>query len=69
MSLYPGDRLIYRGLELNTSILDAILNTDVRILWAFETDGKGGVVVVPHDESQCIWMSGKDVLQTEDVEL
>ena len=67
--LHPGDRLVYRGLEIDTSVLDAVLNTDVRILWAFEPDGKGGVVVTPHTEETCIWLSADDVATPEEVEL
>jgi hypothetical protein len=67
--LHPGDRLVYRGLEIDTSILDAVLNTNVRILWAFEPDGKGGVLLTPHTEESCIWMSLDDVVLPEEVEI
>jgi len=67
--LHPGDRLVYRGLEIDTSVLDAVLNTDVRILWAFEPDGKGGVVVTPHTEETCIWLSADDVATPEEIEI
>jgi hypothetical protein len=67
--LNPGDRLVYRGLEIDTSLLDALLDFTARILWEFNSDSKGGIVVTPHDESSCIWMSDADILQPEDVEL
>jgi hypothetical protein len=69
VQLHPGDRLVYRGLEIDTSVLDAVLNTNVRILWAFEPDGKGGVLLTPHTEESCIWMSLADVILPEEVEL
>ena len=46
-----------------------VLNTDVRILWAFETDGHGGITLVPHTEETCIWLSADDVATPEEVEL
>ena len=67
--LYPGDRLVFRGLEIDTSILDAILSAKARILWAFEEDGNGGVVVIPHTEETCIWLSEADVITPEEVEI
>ena len=67
--LHPGDRLAYRGLEIDTSVLDAVLNTDVRILWAFESDGKGGITLVPHTEESCIWLSTDDVATPEEIEI
>ena len=67
--LHPGDRLVYRGLEIDTSVLDAVLNTDVRILWAFETDGHGGITLVPHTEETCIWLSADDVATPEEIEI
>jgi hypothetical protein len=69
VALHPGDRLVYRGLEIDTSVLDAVLNTNVRILWAFEADGHGGITLVPHTEESCIWMSSSDVVLPEEVEL
>ena len=67
--LNPGDRLVYRGLEIDTSVLDAVLNTDVRILWAFESDGKGGITLMPHTEESCIWLSADDVATPEEIEI
>ena len=67
--LHPGDRLVYRGLEIDTSVLDAVLNTDVRILWAFESDGKGGITLMPHTEESCIWLSTDDVATPEEIEI
>ena len=67
--LNPGDRLVYRGLEIDTSVLDAVLNTDVRILWAFESDGKGGITLMPHTEESCIWLSTDDVATPEEIEI
>jgi hypothetical protein len=67
--LNPGDRLVYRGLEIDTSLLDAILDTDTRLLWAFEADGKGGVTVSPFSEEHCIWLSADDVATPEEIEI
>ena len=69
VDLHPGDRLVYRGLEIDTSVLDAVLNTDVRILWAFESDGKGGITLMPHTEESCIWLSTDDVATPEEIEI
>jgi hypothetical protein len=69
VDLHPGDRLVYRGLEIDTSVLDAVLNTDVRILWAFESDGKGGITLVPHTEETCVWLSADDVATPEEIEI
>jgi len=46
-----------------------VLNTDVRILWAFESDGKGGITLVPHTEETCIWLSTDDVATPEEIEI
>ena len=67
--LNPGDRLVYRGLEIDTFVLDAILDTETRLLWAFEADGKGGVTVSPHSEETVIWLSSDDVATPEEIEI
>ena len=69
LELQPGDALLYKGLEIDASLLDTVLTADARLLWAFIKGKDGSVIVIPYDESQCIWMSDKDILQPEDVEL
>lgn len=63
------DVLIYRGMEIDRTVLDAILDTNKRLLWAFVANEAGDVRAVPYSEDQVIWMSESDVLREQDVEI
>ena len=62
------DTVIYRGLELDATVLQAIVSTNKRVLWAF-IKKSGNIMAVPYSEEQCIWMTEADVMQPEEVEL
>lgn len=64
-----GDVLVYKGKEIDLNILEAILETDKRLLWAFVQNEFGDVRAIPYSEEQVIWMSEKDITQPEDVEI
>ncbi len=61
--------ITYRGVEISCEVLDAVVDTQKRLLWAFVRNDVGNVMAVPYSEHEVIWMAEKDVLQPEDVEL
>ncbi len=61
--------IVYKGMEIEASVLDSILDTNKRLLWAFVLGVNGDVRAVPYDESHVIWMAEKDVLKEQDVEI
>ncbi len=69
VELHARDVLVYKGKEIDRNILEAILETDKRLLWAFVRGENGDVRAIPYSEEQVIWMSEKDVLQPDDVEI
>lgn len=67
--LRPGDTLIYRGKALDREVLDAVLSTNQRLLWAFVRNASGDIQACPYDESRVVWLEESDVQQPEDVEV
>lgn len=64
------DTIVYRGMTVDPELLDIIVDAERRVLWGFMRDAKtGDVRAIPYTEDQVIWMTDKDVLQPEDVEL
>jgi hypothetical protein len=69
IELAPGDALVHRGMLIDSEILDAILSTDKRLLWAFVRGSEGDVMAMPFSEEQCIWILESDILREADVEV
>jgi hypothetical protein len=67
--LRSKDVLVYKGMEVDKNILDAIIGTDKRLLWAFIRKEDGSIIAVPYTEEQVIWMSESDVRREQDVEI
>lgn len=67
--LRPGDTLIYRGKALDREVLDAVLSTNQRLLWAFVRGECGDIMAVPYSEDRVIWLAESDVQQPNDVEV
>jgi len=65
----PGDVLIYRDKAVGTDVLDAVLDTDRRLLWAFVSNEAGDVIAVCYSEDHVIWLSDSDVQAEKDVEV
>jgi len=61
--------LVYKGLEIDREILDAVIDTNKRLLWAFVRGDGGDVRAVPYSEEQVIWMADSDVVKERDVEV
>ena len=62
------DTLIYKGMEIDVAVLDAIVRPSHRVLWAFiERDGL--IQPVPYDEAHVIWMTPDDVAQPDEIEI
>jgi hypothetical protein len=61
--------LIHNGMEIDREVLDAIVNTNKRLLWAFIRNRSGDIRAVPYSESHVIWLAESDVLQERDVEI
>ena len=65
-----NDVLLHRGMFIDSEVLDAILSTDKRLLWAFiRNEGNDDVQACPFSEAEVIWMTEADVLQEKDVEI
>lgn len=62
------DDLVYKGFIIDRVILDAIVETDKRLLWAFVHKGDE-VRAMPYSESEVIWMTEDDVVKEQDVEI
>jgi hypothetical protein len=70
VELGKKDVLVYKGFEIDRNILDAIVSTDKRLLWAFErSDMDTTIRARPYSEEQVIWMSENDVVKEHDVEI
>lgn len=69
VNLESSDTLVYQGMEIDHNVLDAIVDTNRRLLWAFVKGECGDVRAVPYDESHVIWMSEADILSEQDVEI
>lgn len=63
-----GDVLVYKGMEFDQGVLDAVLSPGKRVLWAFLSRGEN-IMAVPFDESRCIWLEPSDVREPKDVEV
>lgn len=56
--------VVHKGYQINTTVLDAIVSRNCRVLWAFvEKDGE--IRAVPYTEDQVIWIEPRD-LERED---
>ncbi len=70
VELGERDVLVYKGVEVEQGVLDAVLNTNKRLLWAFvRSEETGRVMAVPFDESRCVWLQESDMTRLEDMEL
>lgn len=67
--LRSNDTLIYRGKALDHEVLDAVLSTNKRLLWAFVRSEEGDIMAVPYSEDRVIWLAESDVQQPDDVEV
>jgi hypothetical protein len=64
-----NDVVFHRGMEIDTNILDAVLSSDKRVLWAFVKNGDGNVMAVPYSEDHVIWLTEDDLHRPKDVEV
>lgn len=69
VELGAKDVLVYKGMELDRNVLDAIVDTNKRLLWAFVRGSNDDVRAVPYSEERVIWLSEEDVLKERDVEV
>lgn len=68
VELGADEVLVYKGLEINRAVLNAIVDTNKRLLWAFVRKG-ADLRAVPYTEAEVIWMAESDVLRAQDVEI
>ena len=54
------DMLVFKGYEIDAEVLRAIVNPDVRALWAFVKRGSQ-IQPVAYAEDRVIWLSEEDV--------
>jgi len=57
-----NDTLVFKGYEIDASIMEAIVNTDARLLWAFVKKGHD-IQPVPYDETHCVWLTDEDLVR------
>lgn len=69
IELRDGDTLVYGGKVIDRSVLEAVLDTHSRLLWAFVESGAGDVMAVSYSEERVIWLSESDIVREEEVEL
>lgn len=67
--VHSDDVISYKGWLIDTALLDAILDTKRRVLWAFVRNTEGNIQSVPYDETRCIWLSEDDIQQPNEVEI
>ncbi len=61
--------LVHKGMLIDRNILDAIVDTNKRLLWAFVRNELGDIQAIPYTESEVIWMAESDILREKDVEI
>jgi hypothetical protein len=60
IAVRKDDVLIFKGFEIDAEVLSAIINPDVRVLWAFvKKDAQ--IQPVAYSETQCIWLTEEEV--------
>jgi hypothetical protein len=69
VELGSRDVLVYKGKDIDRGILEAIIDTDKRVLWAFIENAEGTICAFPYSENEVIWMEESDVLREQDVEI
>ena len=67
--LRSGDTLIYRGKTLDRDVLDAVLNTNQRLLWAFVRSAEDDIMAVPYSEDRVVWLEESDIRRPNEVEV
>lgn len=60
------DILVIDGLEIEASILCAMLEPGKRLLWAFIHEG-GDVRPAAYSEDQCIWLEPADLVRSKEL--
>lgn len=61
-----GTRILYGTVSFDLEILESIMNSDCRMLWAFVRDEYGDVMACPYTEDQVIWLTDKDIERTDE---
>lgn len=69
VELKRGEVLSYKGMTIDRDVLDAVVDTNKRLLWAFVRGDDGDIRAVPYSEEHVIWLAESDVLQERDVEI
>jgi hypothetical protein len=68
VELGANEVLVYKGMEIDRAVLNAIVDTNKRLLWAFVVKD-GDIRAMPYTEAEVIWMAETDILKEQDVEL
>lgn len=68
--LNEDEVLIYKGMEIDQDVLDAVIDSNKRLLWAFVRGTTHGTVrAVPYSEERVIWLAESDIIKEQDVEI
>ena len=57
-----NDTLVFKGYEIDADILDAIVNPDKRLLWAFIKKDHD-IRPVAYSEDKVIWLTDEDLVR------
>lgn len=57
-----NDTLVFKGYEIDANILDAIVNPEARLLWAFIKKGHD-IRPVAYSEDKVIWLTDEDLVR------
>jgi len=57
-----NDTLVFKGYEIDASVMEAIVNTDARLLWAFIKKGND-IAPVAYSEDRVIWLADEDLVR------
>lgn len=69
VEIQAGDVIHWRGMLIDDEVLEAILSSNKRLLWAFVKSDEGDVMAVPYSETNVIWMEETDILPESEVEI
>lgn len=69
VELGSKDVLIFKGMEIDQDVLEAIVETNKRLLWAFVRGERNDIRAVPYSEDRVIWLAEEDLRKEQDVEI
>lgn len=69
VELAANELLVYKGRAIERDVLNAVIDTNKRLLWAFVSGKDGEIRAIPYSESHVIWLAEEDITKPEEVEI